>query len=189
MLSPGQCALYIASADPSFFGGESWWYNLCIFLLAVVGLPAALCALWVAIVQILKTRKAAEAAREAAVATTDEISKLKAVLDVSHLCQLSAEVIHLLRERNLRGAAIRALDLRAGIAQVRFSPRGRKLLSGSKWQHMITDVSTVHELLEEEGHGPHEDGFPLQKCLATISRIYVRLNALAGTAVAATGEH
>ncbi len=185
---PHNTKVPITLANQPFFGGDSWRYDFWIFLLAIVGLGIAVGALWVAVVQIRKTRKAADAALEAVKAATDEISKIRAVVDLSQLCQLARELITLLREGNLSAATIRALDLRIGIAQVRLSPPGKRLLSSPRWQAMITEVSTIQEMLEEEGHGTLRDGFPRQRSLATMSEIFEQLNSLAASsAVAATG--
>ena len=178
-----------ASILAAFFSGDSSWYNFWVFGFAVVGLMGALVALWVAIHQIRKTRQAAEAARDAAKDAKAEVAKITAVVDLSRLSQLASETIVHLRAENLRGATIRALDLRVGIAQVRQSRHGKRLLSKPKWQQMITDVSTIQEMLEEEGQGRWANEFPLQNCLKTISSVYQQLSELATSAVAvSTGE-
>lgn len=184
---PHNTKVPITLANQPFFGGDSWRYDFWIFLLAIVGLVIAGVALWVAVVQIRKTRKAAEAAELAAKAATAEVSKVRAVVDLSQLCQLAEQIITLLRERNLRAATIRALDLRANIAQVRYSPRGKRLLSNPKWQAMITEVSTIQEMLEDERHRTPRDDFPFKRCLTSMSKIFEQLNELAASAVAATG--
>lgn len=170
----------------AFFDG-SWEYNLTNFLLGVVGLVFGLCGLWIALVQLVKTRKAAEAAAAAARETARGVGAITTLIDVNWLCSLSTQVILLIRERNLAAAAIRTQDLRSGIAQVRASAHGAKLLSANDWQAMITEVRSVQEVLEKHRTVAAAKVVDTERCLAAICNVDEHLSALASGAAKQTG--
>ena len=90
-----------------FFSG-SISYHVAVGVLTLIGILLAVTAVWVAVVQLGRTLRAAEAASAAASTTSDQFNKISALVDTAKLCSLANEVLVLLREGNLEGAGLRA---------------------------------------------------------------------------------
>ena len=153
-----------------FFSG-SISYHVAVGVLTLIGILLAVTAVWVAVVQLGRTLRAAEAASAAASTTSDQFNKISALV-----------------EGNLEGAGLRAFDLRAALAQIRGTPRGATLTSARKWQDIVTEVSMVHELLCSRSSSAAGSEVPIDRLINAISKVSDFLNTLSSRAVSVTGE-
>lgn len=131
-----------ALAVPFWSGSEL--YNIINLVFSIVGCVVGIWALWLAVVQIGKTREAAEAAREAANATRRQFVHLTNVVSMQRLCGVTREVIVALRNNDKVTAAIRLEDLQSGLSHARVGFGGGDN-SQALFQELIIKVAAVHE--------------------------------------------
>src|SRR5213595_1536493 len=112
----------ILRALPLAFFEGSRWYNLTSFVLTIIGFIAAI---W----QAVKARRAAEAARTAAIEAKEQVGRVRALVDLSATCGHIKEMLASISNGDFGSAATRIVDIRAAIAQLRSSESGKKLCS------------------------------------------------------------
>lgn len=183
----GSTAVAAGTQIVAGFFDASWEYNVANFVVGTLGFVIGVLGLSVAIFQIMKTRRAAEAAAAAAKDAARSVGAITTLIDVNWLCSVSSQVILLIRERNLAAAALRAQDLRSGIAQIRASKSGGDLLSANDWQAMVTDVKSVQEVLEKHRTATAAKSADTDRCLAAICDVDEQLHGLASGAARQTG--
>jgi len=171
-----------SGATLAFFEGNSWWYNVLSFAIGVIGFSITI---W----QILKTRRAAEAANEAARKTAEQFKNLSVLIGLSELIALAREAITLFEHGNFYAASVRALDLRSGLAQVRVSSPGRSLLSQQNWQILISKATNIHQVIVQRAKGAIELTMSDELCHRAMSEIFEELNRLAATAAQSVEPH
>jgi hypothetical protein len=147
-----------------------------------VGTTATLIGLAVAFWQIVRTRSAAEAASQAASETRDRITRLSALVDLNRLCSQANEVVVLLRDKNVDGAALRVYDLRTSMTLFRGSPQGKGAMRPKEWTDMLTNVKQLEETLRDKKPPLEEDGDSTARHFQAASDIHVRLIELAASA-------
>lgn len=110
-----------------------WWLGLLGSLASLIGLPIAI---W----QIYKTRRAAEAAKAAVLETQKAISRNLLLSDVS-VCVRHIEEIRLyVGNENYELAQVRVNDLNSQLMQI------QAVLSGSKQTHQIDFEEILREI-------------------------------------------
>jgi hypothetical protein len=159
----------------AFFDGNSWWYNVLSFFVGVIGFVITI---W----QIVKTRKAAEAASDAARKTAEQLTKLGTLVDLTELCGFAREAITLFEHRSYYAASIRALDLRTGLAKVRESAAGKKLLTQQAWQTLVVKATSIHRVIVQRAGGGLEASVSDDHCHRVMSELVEELNGLAASA-------
>lgn len=174
------------TSAPTFWDGYSN-YNVSMFVIACVALLVSVVGFLIALRQISKTRKAAVAAQEASASTSERLVSLSAIVETSELCALASEVVQLLRSKERKAAALRAFDLRLGLAQLRFSDGGAPLLRNEAWQATITEIRGVQDALESSAGAGKDEKLILQKQVRTMSRIAEQMNELKAKAASLTG--
>jgi hypothetical protein len=161
-------------AAGSFFDG-GYWFNATSFVLGIVGFA-------VTIVQIVKARRASDAAREAAVETRSKISGVLALVDASKLVSLADEVKIHLHHQNFGAAEIRAYDLMSGIAQFRTTKAGKAMKFANEWQDIYVRVDSVRELAIRMRDLNAPDDENILRCIKTVAEVSGILNAIVSQA-------
>jgi len=156
-------------------------------LLAVLGIVLGGSGLFFAWVQVRKTLRAAQAAELAAKETAARISQVTALIDIEHLCRLTAELRIHIQSEEFPAAIHRAHDLRIALAKVRESKPGKSMLKAEKWQGTLSQVVSVYDALvsmKKENRAEVS-----VRCDSAVSAIEELLNGLSARAASATGEH
>lgn len=115
--------------------------NALELVLSVAGFAIAL---W----QIVKTRSAAEAARESAHEAVNAIRHLQAVTTLQDVAGRTRHLLELIRSAKLRVAAAAAFELRDAVARL---PNPANLPGASNsinWSDVSLEVDSLHERLE-----------------------------------------
>ena len=139
----------VASVDaPSFYGGSPD-FNFLSFWITAVGTIVTVGGFALAFWQLRRVAKSADAARDAADQARDQIASVSAVMDTTALVYLAQEVITYIRHDNYAAAAIRAHDLRSGVAKFRKTDVGTAALQPEEWQRMVTLIAAVNEQMTD----------------------------------------
>lgn len=111
-----------------------WWLGLLGSIASLIGLPVAI---W----QISKTRRAAEAAEKAASQTQKDISRNLLLSDVSTCTRNLEEIKSFVRNGKYESALIRVTDLISQLIQI------REMLESSKQTHQIEFEERLSQLV------------------------------------------
>jgi hypothetical protein len=169
-----------------FEGGTA--YNVWTFVITATGGVLTLIGLGVAIRQILRTRRAAEAAQQAASAASHQIGAISTLVDLRKLCGRINETIILVREKNYRAAALRAGDVRSGIAETRNNTHAASYLTPRRWREIAMNLQSVQEQLEVQAAGRRDEQFSEVRCVHALNDILEQFTSASARALEAAGE-
>lgn len=150
---------------------------------SIVGLVLGIPALVLGFVQLLRTRKAAEAAADSAKEAVQRVSRVAVVATIEQVCSRSRDLLHLLRERNLSASATAAFELREAIAKLCKSSVASQLLQDTEWSKLLKSVSEIHDALERAAGINKMGADSRDGLLQSISQVHSTLSML--TTVAA----
>ncbi len=154
-------------------------FNAWSSALTGIGVLFTVLGFVIAIIRINKTRKSAEAAREAAMHTSSKLLKVGTLVDLTRAFALSRETKTLLRESRWASAALRLSDLRDEIVKLRESPGAKSLQSPVGWQVLVTELRSLEESLEQYDSSRDTDGATNKRLNGKFSEIHDKVNGLA----------
>ena len=93
------------------------WYHILSLTLAAAGVGLGVVALWVAVVQVRKAVGAAEAAKDAALATRERMLEIGTLTGGWSMGEMAEAAVASLTSGELQSAARRVRDLRIALAQ------------------------------------------------------------------------
>ncbi len=99
---------------PEWFGYD---LNEVGALASIAGVVFGFPALVIALVQLRRTKKAAEAAAASSKETLQRVSTVVAVASVEQICSRVRDLVHLIRARDHIGSATAAFELRDALAR------------------------------------------------------------------------
>lgn len=175
----------LAASAASFWIKQSFltdYWRDWLSTFGALGTLGTLIGLAVAIWQIVRTRSAADAANQAASETKDRITRLSALVDLTRLSSQSNEVLVLLREERVDGAALRLWDLRTSLVQFRHSPQGKLVMKPKQWTEMMANVRQLEEALQDKNAPSDGKEATVTRHRKAMSDIHERLIGLAASA-------
>jgi hypothetical protein len=150
---------------------------------SIVGLVLGIPALILGFVQLLRTKKAAEAAAKSAKEAVQRVSGVAVVATIEQVCSRSRDLLHLLRGRNLSASATAAFELQEATAKLCKSSVASQLLQESEWSELLKSVSEVHDALERAAGINKMDADSRDRLVQRVSHVHSKLSML--TTVAA----
>lgn len=117
--------------------------------ISIVGSALSLIGVAIAVWQIFKTRKAAEAAQNAVEATRRSITSNVVLADMSSCTRAIEEVKALVRAKRYEPALLRVTDLHALIIQLQHVTRSDGK-ADTRAREALTGLSVLRDLLEEK---------------------------------------
>ena len=136
----------------------------------------------IAIWQLWKTKRAAEAARDSAGRAVDAVRRFEAATKMYDIASRSRELLRLLRTRSLNPAASAAFELRDAVARYRHDEQSRKVVDSSEWDEAVSDVRAVHERLESLAMTAKAGAQDRELLLHEVSRLHTLFTGLAAKA-------
>jgi hypothetical protein len=115
---------------------------------SIVGVVIGIPALYVGFKQLLRTKRAAEAAGDSAKEAVQRVSMVAAVASIEQVCSRSRDLLSLVRMSNHIASARAAFELREAIAKFSKSSVAAQLLKETEWSKHLKLVSEVHDVLE-----------------------------------------
>src|SRR5262245_51794651 len=115
---------------------------------SVIGTTVGLPALAVALIQLMRTKRAALAAAEAARQAESRIGTVLAVASLEQICSRSRELVHMTRARHLGAAASAAFELREALAKFSQAKVAASLQAVDVWLDLLATIGAVHDALE-----------------------------------------
>lgn len=149
-----------------------------------VGLPA----LVIALVQLARTKRAAEAAAEAARQAVHRIGGVLAVASLEQICSRSRDLLHLTRARDLTGSATAAFELREALAKFSQSKAAAQLQAADAWSNLLKGVGEIHDALERAAAIRRIDVGQRENILQAIAHTHADLSMLAAAAGQKAGD-
>jgi hypothetical protein len=116
--------------------------------LSITEKVVSICGFGLAIWQIMKTRTAAEAARESAREAVGSILKLQAISSIQDIAGRTRNLLILIKAQKLPAAASAALDLREAVARYRAPNKRDDDKRPDDWTAISVEVSELHDRIE-----------------------------------------
>jgi hypothetical protein len=113
-----------------------------------IGLLLGVLGLLFTLVQLYKTRSAAEAARDAALLAVTSIRKLEAATKMQEICARSRELLTFLHGRSLASSAHAAFELRDAMARYGHDEQSQAIVKSGVWERAASEAQEIHERLE-----------------------------------------
>ena len=139
--------------------------------IGVIGSVASLIGLPVAIWQIYKTRRAAEAATNAALQTQRTISRNLLLSDVSTCTRNLEEIKSFVRDEKYESALIRATDLTSQLIQIQEVLKSSNQAYQIEFEETLSQLSIIRESFEKKlaKSSAKIDGVQINSKLAKVS--------------------
>jgi hypothetical protein len=151
-------------------------------IVGVSGLMLSVAGFAVALWQLHRTRRAAEAAMEASRDAVQSLRHIRSVATIQDICGRSRDLLHLARARNLRSAATAAFELRDLVVRFRATEAGKRLSSEPAWKEIIENVESTHERFESAAMTNRIDVLERELLLHTISKLHAQFSSFAAIA-------
>jgi len=117
-------------------------------LTEALGLALSVAGFAIAIWQIIKTRSAAEAARESAHEAVSAIRHLHAVSTLQDIAGRTRNLLELIRAKKLAAAAAAAFELRDAVSRLPNPANLPGAVKSIQWSDVSLEVDALHERLE-----------------------------------------
>jgi hypothetical protein len=166
---------------------ESTWlsggaaYNSVTLVISIVGFFATITGLAIAIIQIHRVKKSANAARDAVTRLNTLVQSLSSALDISKIASQWQEAIQYVRNAEYPTASLRCNDVRERLALAREHEISKKLVRANEWQAVIAGIALIHEVVDgwqQSNPSPEYKSTILTDMKTTLDR----LNQIAGVA-------
>lgn len=154
---------------------------------SIVGLALGILALYFGFKQLLRTRKAAEAAANSAKETVQRVSGVAAVATIEQVCSRSRELLYRMQGRSLSASATAALELQEAIAKLCKSFVASQLLQETEWSELLKAVSEVHDALERAAGINKIDADSRAGLVQRVSHVHSTLSMLTTVAAEKAG--
>lgn len=155
---------------------------------SIAGVLFGLPALVIAMVQLWRTKKAAEAAASSAADTARRLSGIVAVASIEQICSRSRDLLHLIRAKNLTSSATAAFELREALAKFCKSQGALQLLNEDVWSKFLKTIAQVHEALECAASIRKIDGNNREQLLQEVATLHSEMSMLSTIAIEKVGE-
>jgi hypothetical protein len=133
-------------ASSFFDGGTS--YNAWAFWISLGGLLLTIFGFVVTLIQLKRTRHAAEAASKAANAARSQVRSISAIVIWAELLRYATEVSLAQRANDFKTAALRSFDLRTRIRYAGKSLATSGTEDDAFWDLLSTQIAQLHEHYE-----------------------------------------
>jgi hypothetical protein len=180
--------LRCASANLASFLDASRLYNGVNISLAALGLAVGVIGFLITILQLRKTKAAAEAARTAAREASEHLARIEALVDISKLRVCAVDLLRLIQQGQYDAAHLRAWDLRQSINEARESTSGKSIVTAEKWQGLLTAVVSVHESVQKR-KGKDRQAIADGRLQETVNDIIDQLTRFASAAACVIASH
>lgn len=157
-------------------------------LASIIGTVVGLPALVIALVQLRRTKKAAEAAAISGSEALRRLGGVVAVASIEQICSRSRDLLHLIRARNLSGSATAAFELRDALAKFSKSHAAMQLEEENVWLDLLENVGEIHDRLECASAINKFDAGHREEVLQDLARVHSRLSMLSAVATENAGE-
>ena len=155
------------------------WLREADPVLGAVGFVLAIAGFWVALAQLAKTKRAAMAAKDAALKAQQEVRSVWAVTSLHEICSRSRDLLHLTRARNLAASANAAFELREALARFCATEQASGLMKKEQWLEVTSSVASIYERLESAASINRIDAESKTAMLHEIAAGHERLSSLA----------
>jgi hypothetical protein len=137
------------------------------------------------LIQLFRTKKSADAAKESARKTLEHVANVVAVVSIEQICSRSREISHLTRARNYKAAAMATLDLRETVAKFKESKVGMELQPAQEWSEIWNRIYGIQFTLERGAEGQKAD---FHKTIMDISDLLCQFSSFASILGVRLGE-
>lgn len=151
-------------------------------ILGVLGLLVSIAGFCLALWQLGRTRRAAEAAKEAANKAFEGISFIQAVSTIQDICGRSRDLLHLTRAKNISAAANAAFELRDALSRFSVTNKGLELQEAHAWNVLLLAMGSIQDRLESAAITRRLDSEERESLIHEISKSHACLSTLSGYA-------
>lgn len=151
-------------------------------ILGALGLLISVAGFWLALWQLRRTRKAAEAAQEASIQALNGVSYIQAISTIQDICGRSRDLLHLTRAKNIPAAANAAFELRDALSRFSVTTKGLELQKKGAWDSLLIVMGTIQDRLESAAITRRIDSEERESLIHEISKSHSHLSTLAGCA-------
>jgi len=148
-------------------------------VISIAGSMLSFLGVLIAISQIRKTRRAAEAAQNATDKTQKLIARNVLLQDISACTTAIEEVKALIRSKRYEASLLRVTDLNTQLIRLRYLKSNDAGLADIPFQEIVTQMSMLREMLEQSLNQKTSDLRPAH-VNGILSRISDQLNAWIG---------
>ena len=148
----------------------------------VVGVILSIAGFGLALWQLHRTRRAAEAALVASNNAVLAIRYVHSVAHIQEICGRSRDLLHLARAKNMMSAATAAFELRDLVARFHATESGRLLATTTSWREILEEIGLTHERLESAAMSKRLDIQEREKLIHAISRLHAQFSSFAASA-------
>lgn len=148
--------------------------------ISIVGLLVSIIGFALAIWQLVRTRKAAEAASAAASQAVSSVQFVNGVSSMQEIVGRSRNLLHFMREAKYRqSTVIAAGDLCELIARFRVTTAGKLLADHEKWEGIFLPISNVRQQMELAAAVDRLDRHEQLEMLKQLSDVHDQLSSFA----------
>jgi hypothetical protein len=155
---------------------------------SVVGIVLGIPGFAIGLYQLIRTKRAAEAAAESARQTAGRIANVLAVTSLEQICSRSRELLQTTRARNSGAAAIAAFELREALAKFSRAGVAANLQRPEAWSTLLQAVGEIHNVLERAAAIRRIDTRERENVLQSIAAVHSELSMLATVAAESAGD-
>lgn len=152
-------------------------------LIGVSGLTVSVAGFAIALWQLNRTLKAAEAAQIASAEAVRSVRIFQSIATIQDICGRSRDLLHLTRSRNLESSAVAAFELRDSVARFKSTEAAKKLDTKAGWNLIINSICVVHERLESASMTKRLDATEREEILHNVARINSHFSSMASMTV------
>lgn len=150
------------------------------FIVGIIAAGISLCGFAVAIWQIRKTRKAAEAATDAAKEIQGILAKNVMLADTTKIIGEIREVKAFILNERYDAALVKMQEFQSNLVELRHLSGESASLSGQSFQAIFSNLSVINDTLEEKVIEP-ESRFDIQKTNKILSGVILVLQDWLGS--------
>jgi hypothetical protein len=162
--------------------------NVVAAIASIIGTVVGLPSLVIGLVQLNRTKRAAEAASAAAQDALFRISGVMAVASLEQICSRSRELLRVARNRNLSSTATAAFELLEVVSKFSKTRMASSLSEPTEWDRIQKIVSDLHSGFVSAAAINKIDSTYKRKTLTEIAELHSYFNMMASTASERAGE-
>lgn len=150
-------------------------------VVGISGLFVSIAGFGLALWQLNRTRRAAEAAMAASNETARAVRYVYSVANIQDICGRSRDLLHLTRARNLKSAATAAFELRDLVVRFHATESGRLLATSDLWREILESIQSTHERFESAAMINRLDVQERETLLHVVSGLHAQFSSFAAT--------
>lgn len=155
--------------------------NIKMDVIGVSGLIVSIAGFGLALWQLGRTRRAAEAAMKASQDAITAIRHVHSIANIQDICGRSRDLLNHARTKNLQATATAAFELRDLVARFHATDSGRKLTTEHGWTEILRNIASTHERLESAAAINRIDVQEKETLLHNISSLHSQFSSFAAT--------